>query len=154
MLDDFCCVCCRAFSAGLDAFGGASPPCLRAPRAACDELCDNAAVHINSGLNPASSATAAWSGDQYRAVVRLIAESPHGAVSCAHAEEQPECGGGAVLASLQKHNFLLRRSFHALARDVDEVVFGATSAERGDVYMLPSAAALCIVRARVDAKSL
>ena len=59
-----------------------------------------------------------------------------------------------MLASLQKHNYLLRRSFHALARDVDEAVFGATSAERGDVFMLPSAAELCIARARADAKSL
>ena len=115
-------------------------------------------MHINSGLNPASiaprTATGAWSGDQYRAVVRLIAESPHGAVSCAHAEQQPECGHGAALASLQQHNFLLRRSFHTLARDVDEAVFGATLAERGDVFMLLSAAELLIARARVANESL
>ena len=57
----------------------------------------------------------------------------------------------------QKHNFLLRRSFHPLARDVDEAVFRATPAERGDVFMLQSAAELCTARAlamRVDANVL
>ena len=133
-------------------------PFLRVPCVACDELCNKATVHMSSALNPASSArlasTAAWSGDNYRAVVRLIAQSPYGAVSCAHAEQQPECGGGAALASLQHHNFLLRRSFHALARDLDEAAFGATPAERHDVFTLPSAAELRVARARVAAKSL
>jgi len=135
----------------------------------CQSLVREAAVDISRALSPSTWDGAAWTADDCRTVLHMIASSPHAAVPAAQLEahlgfslfglrlfgwggaqklEAALClDGSKKLQSMNKMNLLLRRSYDPLARDIDAAAFGP---KKQDVYTLPSAAHVCAARVELD----
>ena len=89
-----------------------------------------------------------WTADDYRAVLRAVAQSTHGAVPVSELEISLGDGGDAKLNSMLKLNYLLRRSHDLLARDIPADAFVVDDALE-DVMTLPSTAHLVAARRRM-----
>ena len=113
---------------------------------ACASIVQTAMTRITKGLSPSTWDGAAWTADDCRTVLHMIASSPHAAVPAAQLEAHLGFslfglrlfgwGGAQKLQSMNKLNLLLRRSYDPLARDIDAAAFGP---ELEDVYTLSSA---------------
>ena len=124
---------------------------------ACASIVQTAMTRITKGLSPSTWEGAAWTTDDCRTVLHMIASSPHAAVPAAQLEAQLGFrlfglrlfgwGGAQKLQSMNKMNLLLRRSYDPLARDIDAAAFGP---KKQDVYTLPSAAHVCAARVELD----
>jgi len=136
---------------------------------ACASIVQTAATVIAKGLSPSTWEGAAWTTDDCRTVLHMIASSPHAAVPAAQLEahlgfslfglrlfgwggaQKLEAAlgldGSKKLQSMNKMNLLLRRSYDPLARDIDAAAFGP---KKQDVYTLPSAAHVCAARVELD----
>ena len=120
---------------------------------ACASIVQAAMTRITKGLSPSTWEGAAWTSDDCRTVLQMIASSPHAAVPASQLEAHLGFslfglrlfgwGGAQKLQSMNKMNLLLRRSYDPLARDIDAAAFGPL---RKDVYTLPSAAHVCAAR--------
>ena len=113
----------------------------------CQSLVREAAVDISRALSPSTWEGAAWTADDCRTVLHMIASSPHAAVSVAQLGAALGEDGSNKLQSMNKLNLLLRRSYDPLARDIDAAAFGP---KKQDVYTLPSAAHVCAARVELD----
>jgi hypothetical protein len=123
----------------------------------CQSLVREAAIDISRAIRPSTWEGAAWTADDCRTVLHMIASSPHAAVPAAQLEAHLGFslfglrlfGWGAAqkLQSMNKMNLLLRRSYDPLARDIDAAAFGH---KKEDVYTLPSAAHVCAARVELD----
>ena len=109
----------------------------------CDAIVQTARTRISSGLSPETWKGAAWSTEDCRTVLRLIASSPHGAVRVEELKAALGTDGAIKLQSMNELNLLLRRSYDPLARDIDAAAFGP---DAEDVYTLPSAAHVLAAR--------
>jgi hypothetical protein len=113
--------------------------------AGCNAVVQSATTDISNGLRLVSWKDAAWSAEDFRAVLRSIASSPHVAVPVEQLEAVLGEGGAAKLESMNAKNLLLRRAYDPLARDIDAAAFGP---DLEDVYTLPSAAHVLAARRR------
>jgi len=114
-------------------------------------------TRITKGLSPSTWEGAAWTTDDCRTVLHMIASSPHAAVPAAQLEAHLGFslfglrffGWGAAqkLQSMNKMNLLLRRSYDPLARDIDAATFGP---ELEDVYTLPSASHIIAAKRKLN----
>jgi hypothetical protein len=114
---------------------------------ACASIVQTAMTRITKGLSPSTWDGAAWSADDCRTVLHMIASSPHAAVSVAQLVAALGEDGSNKLQSMNKLNLLLRRSYDPLARDIDAAAFGP---KKQDVYTLPSAAHVRAARVELD----
>ena len=101
---------------------------------------------ITSGLRLTAWKDAAWSAEDFRAVLRAIVSSPHAAVPVSQLDAELGEGSTAKLESMNAKNLLLRRAYDPLARDIDAAAFGA---DLEDVYTLPSAAHVLAARRKL-----
>ena len=101
---------------------------------------------ISNGLRLVTWKDAAWSAEDFRAVLRSIVSSPHVAVPVAQLEAVLGEGGAAKLESMNAKNLLLRRAYDPLARDIDAAAFAA---DLEDVYTLSSAAHVLAARRKL-----
>jgi hypothetical protein len=115
--------------------------------AACFSIVQAAMTRITKGLSPSIWEGAAWTTDDCRTVLQMIASSPHAAVPAAQLEAVLGEDGIVKLQCMNKMNFLVRRSYDPLARDIDAAAFGP---KKRDVYTLPSAAHVCAARLELD----
>ena len=116
-----------------------------------------ATTDIAKGLSPTTWEGAAWTSDDCRTALQMIASSPHAAVPAAQLEAHLglslfglrlfRWGGAQKLQSMNKMNLLLRRSHDPLARDIDAAAFGP---DLEDVYTLPSAAHVIAARRKLQ----
>ena len=126
----------------------------------CDAIVQTARTRISSGLSPETWKGAAWSTEDCRTVLRLIASSPYGAVPVKELEAAIDSrfsvfgrrlwgrsGAAAKLQSMNESNLLLRRAYSPLARDIDKAAFGP---DLEDVYTLPSAAHVLAARLKLN----
>jgi hypothetical protein len=104
-------------------------------------------TRITKGLSPSTWEGAAWTTDDCRTVLQMIASSPHAAVSAAQLVAALGEDGSNKLQSMNKLNLLLRRSYDPLARDIDAAAFGP---KKQDVYTLPSEAHMYAARVELD----
>ena len=109
-------------------------------------MVQTAMVDTNNGLRLTAWKDAAWSAEDFRAVLRAIIASPHGAVPVDELEAALGAGGAAKLESMNAKNLLLRRAYYPLARDIDAAAFGP---DLEDVYTLPSASHLLAARRKL-----
>jgi hypothetical protein len=116
---------------------------------ACASIVQTAATDIAKGLRPSTWEGAAWTMDDCRTVLHMIASSPHAAVPAAQLEAHLGLDGSKKLQSMNKLNLLLRRSYDPLTRDIDAAAFGP---KKQDVYTLPSAAHVRAARVKLDLK--
>jgi hypothetical protein len=136
---------------------------------ACASIVQTAATDIAKGLSPSTWEGAAWTTDDCRTVLHMIASSPHAAVPAAQLEahlgfslfglrlfgwggaQKLEAAlgldGSKKLQSMNKMNLLLRRSYDPLARDIDAAAFGP---DLEDVYTLPSAAHVIAAKRKLN----
>jgi len=119
---------------------------------ACASIVQTAMTRITKGLSPSTWEGAAWTTDDCRTVLHMIASSPHAAVPAAQLEaalglDGSKLDGSKKLQSMNKLNLLLRRSYDPLAGDIDAAVFGP---KKQDVYTLPSAAHVRAARVALD----
>ena len=120
--------------------------------AACKSIVQIAMTRITKGLSPSTWEGSAWTADDCRTVLHMIASSPHAAVPAAQLEAHLGfslfgLGGAQKLQSMNKMNLLLRRSYDPLARDIDAVAFGP---DLEDVYTLPSAAHIIAAKRKLN----
>jgi hypothetical protein len=109
-------------------------------------------TRITKGLSPSTWEGAAWTTDDCRTVLHMIASSPHAAVPAAQLEaalglDGSKLDGSKKLQSMNKLNLLLRRSYDPLARDLDAAAFGP---KKEDVFTLPSADHVRAARVALD----
>jgi hypothetical protein len=131
---------------------------------ACASIVQTAMTRITKGLSPSTWEGAAWTTDDCRTVLHMIASSPHAAVPAAQLEahlgfslfgwggaQKLEAAlgldGSKKLQSMNKMNLLLRRSYDPLARDIDAAAFGP---DLEDVYTLPSAAHVIAAKRKLN----
>jgi hypothetical protein len=115
---------------------------------------------ISNGICPGAAfqrlGGAAWSTEDFRAVLRAIVSSPHAAVTVTELEAVlgfALLGGGGAAAklwSMTRLNMLVRRAYDPLARDIDAAAFGPG---REDVYTLPTAAHVQAARRKLNNSS-
>jgi hypothetical protein len=118
-----------------------------------------AMTDISKGLVPETWNGAAWSAEDFRAVLRSIVSSPHADVPVVELQvaltskfpffgmrSWGRRGGAAKLESMNKFNLLVRRSFDPLARDIDAAAFRR---KKKEVYTLPSAAHVLAARRKL-----
>jgi len=113
----------------------------------CQSLVREAAVDISRALSPSTWDGAAWTADDCRTVLHMIASSPHAAVSVAQLVAALGEDGSNKLQSMNKLNLLLRRSYDPLARDIDAAAFGP---ELEDVYTLSSASHMIAAKRKLN----
>ena len=116
----------------------------------CQSLVREAAGDISRALRPRTWEGAAWTADDCRAVLQMIASSPSAAVSYVQLEPRLLGDAASKLQCMNKMDFLVRRSYEPLARDIDTAAFGP---KKQDVYTLPSAAHVCAARLELDLNS-
>ena len=119
---------------------------------ACASIVQTAMTRITKGLSPSTWEGAAWTTDDCRTVLHMIASSPHAAVPAAQLEaalglDGSKLDGSKKLQSMNKLNLLLRRSYDPLARDLDAAAFGP---KKEDVFTLPSADHVRAARVALD----
>jgi hypothetical protein len=114
--------------------------------AGCNAIVQTAMTDISNGLRLVTWKDAAWSAEDFRAVLRSIVSSPHVAVPVAQLEAVLGEGGAAKLESMNAKNLLLRRAYDPLARDIDAAAFAA---DLEDVYTLSSAAHVLAARRKL-----
>ena len=125
--------------------------------AACQSIVQTAMTRITKGLSPTTWEGAAWTSNDCRTALKMIASSSHAAVPAAQLEAHLGLslfglclfgwGGAKKLQSMNKMNLLLRRSYDPLARDIDAAAFGP---DLEDVYTLPSAAHVIATRRKLQ----
>ena len=101
---------------------------------------------ISHGLLPKTWKDAAWSMENFRAVLRSIVSSPHAAVPVEQLAAVLDKEGADKLASMNQKNLLVLRAYDPMARDIDSAAFGP----KKKVYTLPSAAHVLAARIELD----
>jgi hypothetical protein len=128
--------------------------------AGCNAIVQGAMKDISNGLRPVTLKDAAWSTEDFRAVLEMIVRSPHAAVPvvelevalssnfpCFRMRSWGRREGATKLESMNAKNLLLRRAYDPLARDIDAAAFGP---KLKDVFTLPSAAHVLAARIELD----
>ena len=119
----------------------------RGALAGCDAVVRGAMKDISKGLRLVTLKGAAWSTEDFRAVLHSIVSSPHAAVSVEKLDALLGEGGAAKLESMNEKNMLVLRTYDPLACDIDADAFGPDKDD--DVYTLPSAAHVLAARRKL-----
>jgi hypothetical protein len=114
--------------------------------AGCNAIVQGAMKDISNGLRPVTLKDAAWSTEDFRAVLEMIVRSPHAAVPVVELDAVLGACGPAKLKSMNQMNLLMRRVYDPLACDIDAAAFGLDLEE---VYTLPSAAHVLAARRKL-----
>jgi len=95
--------------------------------AAVEAIVDLSLIAVKEGLAPSSllprASPPAWTTEQYKSVLRLIAKTRHNAVRQGEVIKELGSDGDAALKSMVQYNLLAVRTRSALAHDLPNKVY-------------------------------
>lgn len=114
-------------------------------RAALEVIVESSRSTVQAGLVPsavptrASCSPPAWTAEQFKTVLRVIATSPYKAVQWWELKKALRSDGAAALKSLVEHEMLVVRPYSCSAQDLPEEVFRFRGSDlHDDVVTMPT----------------